>query len=368
MKEIRTPIHLTQTAENIEQILGVSLDEIMFFDIETTGLSASTSSLYLIGSIYFENGTPILHQWFADDAKSEEAILHAFFTLLKNYRTLLHFNGTTFDIPYILQKVQKYNLSYNFDALTSIDLYQKARYLKKHYKMPSLKQKAIEALFGIDREDLYSGKELIQFYADYRHNLIRGNLEDAKEQERLLLLHNHDDLIGLADLSIVYYLPNLTGEHIRISAVTLNESHTLLSIAFELTPAWPIPLKSCALTLLPSQNGEKSDGCVIIPVINDTIKYFYENYKDYYYLPKEDTAIHKSVGQFVDKEFRKKANASNCYTKKEGLFIKQYLPYLEPKFSYERNDSEVYLEVTDAFLKDYAFVKQYVLHLLRTII
>ena len=32
------------------------------------------------------------------------------------------------------------------------------------------------------------------------------------------------------------------------------------------------------------------------------LKYFFDDYKDYYYLPLEDRAIHKKVGQYVDRE------------------------------------------------------------------
>ena len=41
-------------------------------------------------------------------------------------------------------------------------------------------------------------------------------------------------------------------------------------------------------------------------VINDSLKYFYTDYKNYYYLPKEDMAIHKSVAAYVDRDHKKK--------------------------------------------------------------
>ncbi|MGN1205819.1 MAG: hypothetical protein ACI4SQ_02395, partial [Eubacterium sp.] len=46
------------------------------------------------------------------------------------------------------------------------------------------------------------------------------------------------------------------------------------------------------------------------------------DYQNYYYLPTEDTAIHKSVGIYVEKEFREPAKASNCYLKKKGEFVR----------------------------------------------
>ena len=56
---------------NAASILPAPAENICFFDIETTGLSAAVSSLYLIGTITFENNEWVLNQWFADDYVSE---------------------------------------------------------------------------------------------------------------------------------------------------------------------------------------------------------------------------------------------------------------------------------------------------------
>ena len=58
-----------------------------------------------------------------------------------------------------------------------------------------------------------------------------------------------------------------------------------------------------------------------IPVICGELKHFYANYRDYYYLPAEDTAYHKSVSSFVDRSYRVQAKASTAYMKKTGSFV-----------------------------------------------
>ena len=50
-------------------------------------------------------------------------------------------------------------------------------------------------------------------------------------------------------------------------------------------------------------------------------KYFYPDYQNYYYLIYEDHAIHKSVGQYVEKAARRQASPKNCYTRVPGLFL-----------------------------------------------
>ena len=58
-----------------------------------------------------------------------------------------------------------------------------------------------------------------------------------------------------------------------------------------------------------------------IPIINGELKHYYKDYKNYYYLPAEDTAYHKSVSEFVDRSARIQATARTAYTKKTGSFV-----------------------------------------------
>src|SRR5574344_2023752 len=87
------PYPLEKLSENIEDIL--------FIDIETTGLSARTSSLYLIGCAFFREGTWQLRQWFAEKNTEEELLLSTFLSFAAPFHTLIHFNGNRFDLPYI---------------------------------------------------------------------------------------------------------------------------------------------------------------------------------------------------------------------------------------------------------------------------
>ena len=68
-----------------------------------------------------------------------------------------------------------------------------------------------------------------------------------------------------------------------------------------------------------------------IRVYKGTLKYYYPNYKDYYYLIYEDTTIHKGVGEFVDKDARIKATKETCYTKKDSVFLPQPADIWEPE-------------------------------------
>ena len=97
---------------------------------------------------------------------------------------------------------------------------------------------------------------------------------------------------------------------------------------------------------------ELHDNCLAcnLTLYEGTLKYFYPDYQNYYYLPLEDTAIHKSIGEYVDRSARKKATAKNCYSKKEGLFLPQFGSLWEPSFKEEYKSSLTYTLYDDKTL------------------
>ena len=94
-----------------------NLDELLFFDIETTGFSGDTSSLYLIGCTWHRDGRWNMTQYCADRPEAERQALKEFFEMLKNYRVLVHFNGDGFDIPYLLKRCAHHKLDYNLSLI-----------------------------------------------------------------------------------------------------------------------------------------------------------------------------------------------------------------------------------------------------------
>ena len=84
------------------------LDELLFFDIETTGFSGDRCQLYLIGCTYYKDNTWNLIQWFADTKAAEKDLLDHFFDFLKQYKTVVHFNGDGFDIPFFTETLQTF--------------------------------------------------------------------------------------------------------------------------------------------------------------------------------------------------------------------------------------------------------------------
>lgn len=318
------------------------LSELLFFDIETTGFSGDTSSLYLIGCACYKDNHWQLFQWFADTREAEPELLHAFFSFLKDFSILVHFNGDGFDIPYLLKRCCHYGLAYDFSGVTSLDIYRKIKPYKGLLGLESLKQKSIERFLGIFRTDPYSGGQLIKVYQDY---LTTG--EDFLYN--MLILHNKEDLEGMPlILPVLNYCDMMEGrfsfasQSSRTVRDIFGVPETYLDLAYESPYSVPAPWSASDGMFTLSCDG--SHLVCSVPLTEGELKYFYPDYKDYYYLPEEDTAIHKSLGEFVDRSSRKRATAATCYTKSSGLFLPQPRLIWTPVFKKAYKEKQTYVE------------------------
>ncbi len=338
------------------------LDQILFVDIETTGFTAKNSHLYLIGAAFYQSGSWRIRQWFADRPDEELHLLNDFFTFAGQYSHLIHFNGNNFDLPYLLQKCKQYELSYNFDNFEGIDIYKRVAPYKFFLHTPNCKQKTLEDLLGINREDIYNGGELISIYHEY----VKHPLEEVCH---FLLLHNMDDMKGMLQilpLLSFYDLFNcpLKARKVQANSFTDYHGHDKQELLMKLELPTPLPLSISTLSNGCYFSGEAAEGILKVPVYEEEMKYFYSNYKDYYYLPDEDTALHKSVAAFVDKGHRVQANAANCYTRKYAVYLPQWDIFAEPFFKRDYNSKDLFFELTDNMKTDRAFFSRYAQYLL----
>lgn len=329
---------------------------VAFFDIETTGLSAKGSILILIGLVYKEKDTDhwSIIQWFNDDGDSEAQIISEFFSFITAIDTLIHYNGTTFDLPYIKKRCELLDISCPLGNYKSIDLYHRIRPVAKHLNLASLKQQSVEQLLKIERTEVINGKELVKLYFLY--------LKLKKEgQEQSLLRHNYDDLMGMLSISsLLSYNDLIAGRFSLDTQFETDAFHIRLSLK-ESMPSLLIENSYFSIRL------DQKNGEIIIPAFQDTLKYFYPNYKDYYFLPIEDTAIHKSVAAYVDPKYREKAKADTCYTKKEGIFLPQLTEIFAPAYRKKNKDKISYIEITNELLQNKELVHSYALSLLSTL-
>ncbi len=338
------------------------LSQILFIDIETTGLSSATSHIYLIGCAFYKEGNWQIRQWFAQSLEEEPELLKVFFTFAQNFSFLIHYNGNTFDLPYLKQKAALYDLPYNFNGYEGIDIYRRISPYKNFLKLPDCKQKTIEYFLGISREDTYTGKELISFYRDYLSS-------HDYNFYHILLLHNSEDIKGMLEILPIlsyYDLFNNSIKARKVQANYYNDIHGVprKELLMKLVFASPLPIVVSTMAKGCHFKGEDHEGTLIIPIYEEELKYFYANYKDYYYLPTEDTALHKSIASYVDKEYREQATATTCYTRKLSSYLPQWDLLVEPFFKREYKSNDLFFELTDELKKNRHLFSEYASHVL----
>ncbi|MCI5920393.1 MAG: ribonuclease H-like domain-containing protein [Roseburia sp.] len=335
----------------------------LFFDIETTGFSPAHTSLYLIGCARRIGNTLHIDQFFAEEPKEEADVLLAFLELISSYSVIISFNGVGFDLPYLKAKCEQYQLTDPFANFEYLDIFKIVSQYKFLFQLPNYKQKTVEHFLGIRREDTFDGGQLIPIYRDY----VKKKSSDTLS---FLKLHNYEDVIDMVDLLPVLTYPRLfTGNYSILSLEcvpfsSFDGSSNGTDLIFTLQYDFFVPQRvSCRfqdIHLTAYQNVLK----LAVRIYEGELKFFYPNPKDYFYLPNEDRAIHKSVASYVEKEFRQKAKPATCYNRKCGVFLPQFSDIMHPAFRKEYKDKISYFELTDDFSNSDELLHRYISHLL----
>lgn len=354
MKIITEPAKL-HSEPQIESIAPKG--EVLLFDIETTGLKKETSQVYLIGCAYYQDNSWMIRQYLAESALDEREILESFLCFASGFSYLMHFNGENFDVPYLDYKQEYYGLDFDFTRFCSVDIYKLAKPLRKLLNRKSLSQKSIEEFLQIDRNDQMNGGLLIPYYYEYE----RTGDERAEE---LLLLHNFEDVQGMLQiLSILKYLTILDG---AFTFAKLETAAGYAILTFQLDEEMPVPFE----TPFSKQDcivcAEGSMLQISIRMFEGTAKFPLEDVENYYYLPTEDTVIHKDVAQFVDHQHRKKATRNNCFLKKEGCFLPQCHPLFAPAYVVDSDRKRTYFELIQVTKEHAEMLTEYALDIMNS--
>ena len=382
---MRQQQHIASCQETYLTVRGLTPEKVIYFDIETTGFRASTSQLYMIGwavKLCPEDAdTWMITQLLAETAAEEALILQQFLDVLKDYDTIVEFNGDRFDLPYLREKCASHQMGDPFEGLQTVDLYQEIRPCKSMLGMSRLNQKSVEQFLQISRKDPYNGGELIQVYREVRNRTA----EDMEASVSALFLHNYEDVLGMLAMTPIVSYPLICAGDEPVCCRILNMDGNVLHPSSKpcdpgtvdpagvccLEASYTIPV--CVPTDLCTDMGawkikvQGSSVTVTIPLFHGTLYHFFPDYKEYYYLPEEDTAMHKSVACFVDPSHRRKATAQNCYVKKEGTFLPQTDERFLPSFRSSFKDPLSWFEYQPRLLEDTDALTSYVHSLVRSL-
>ncbi|MCK9579457.1 MAG: ribonuclease H-like domain-containing protein [Methanoregula sp.] len=166
-------------------------EDFVFFDIETLGLFSRPIILFGVGSL--ENGQLSVNQYLLRDIEEEQAALLATVEHLSgDHPALVTFNGKSFDLPYLADRLAYYGLGSPAD----IPHFDMLHFSRRRWKgeLPSVRLTALEKeILGIRRSDDIPGQMVPEFYETYQRSGNCGPLVPILE-------HNCQDVVSLAML------------------------------------------------------------------------------------------------------------------------------------------------------------------------
>lgn len=168
--------------------------ELFFFDTETTGLGGGVgNTIFLLGYASVTDSEVILRQHILPHPGAEVALYQSFLESI-DYRTLVTYNGKSFDWPQV--KTRHTLVREHVPKLPPFghfDLYHAARRMWKH-KLERLKLSIVETdILGVTRQDDIPGYLAPMIYFDF---IERKNPEGMLG----ILKHNEIDILSLITL------------------------------------------------------------------------------------------------------------------------------------------------------------------------
>ena len=181
----------SQETINQETMIQVNIGNTksLIFDIETMGFSSVP--IILIGIAHIKNDELLIDQYLSRNTKEEPAILSAFMNRVREHDTIITFNGTRFDIPFVEDRLSYHKIEETLYSKTHHDALPLSRYEWKK-KLPNCKLGTLEKhILGIEREDDVPSRSVPDFYRTYIQQKNVGPLVP-------IIGHNRQDLITLA--------------------------------------------------------------------------------------------------------------------------------------------------------------------------
>lgn len=172
------------------QLEEIRLEDLLFADIETTGLGISP--LFLIGTMVWETGRFEVRQYLARNYAEEPGVIALFLEACAQRSVLVTFNGKSFDLPFIRTRATVNGIPFDIEP-AHFDLLHACRRIWRGV-LPDCRLQTLEALVcGRPRYGDIPGSEIPDAY----HAYVRT---DDATQIVEILRHNVLDLMTLADL------------------------------------------------------------------------------------------------------------------------------------------------------------------------
>jgi uncharacterized protein YprB with RNaseH-like and TPR domain len=175
----------------------ISLRDMLFFDIETTGLSGGAGThLFLIGQLRVTEKGILFTQFFLHSLSSEQLYLGAIAQDLTTQKLLVSYNGKSYDYNILKNRYIMAGLPFFSQEPLHLDLLYTSRRIWRglfpDYSLSTVENRALQ----VDRSDDIPGWQIPDVYADYlRGRGVAGDMLKVIE-------HNRKDVLSLLALLI----------------------------------------------------------------------------------------------------------------------------------------------------------------------
>ncbi len=160
--------HISQWAKD-PAIEKLPLEKFAFLDTETSGLSGGTGTYaFLVGIARFIDDQFVLRQFFMRDPAEEPALLEGIAKFIAPCKSLVTFNGKSFDAPLLSTRYRLHNIPIPYKEYSHLDLLPLARRLWRD-RLESRALKYLEEhVLGLKRSsEEVPGYEIPWLYFDY---------------------------------------------------------------------------------------------------------------------------------------------------------------------------------------------------------
>lgn len=124
------PLHPIGLWADVDSLDTVPLDDFLFLDTETTGLSGGTGTYtFLTGIGRFQGPEFVVQQFFMQDPAEEAAQLAALETALASARVIVSYNGKSFDLPRLKTRYRAHGWPPPLEEVYHLDLLHLVRRL-----------------------------------------------------------------------------------------------------------------------------------------------------------------------------------------------------------------------------------------------
>ncbi len=217
----------------------------------------------------------------------EYDLLRRLAELLQPHKVLVTFHGTSSILPFLSKKYKLYGLADALEEKQHIDLADVLRPLYYLLRLPSRK-----------------AEDFLCFLGD-------GVSDPSAASSPYDLLVSPEDFAAVLP-HLTYLLPYIAFLDQPFNCISSEADREHLYFTVAPPSPFPKPFSFRAGPFYLSVRGEKA--AIAVQVFDGKVKYFYKNYKDFYFLAEEGYAVDKRIGSLVPKERRVPCRRDTAYS------------------------------------------------------